>query len=64
VELLLERKQNGLSMQMAQTMRNPVPGFYHRALDNNTISEQTTGKDWKVVGIAHLTTVSTSALHD
>jgi hypothetical protein len=33
-------------------------------MDNNMISEQTTGKNWKVVGIVHLTTVSTSASYD
>jgi hypothetical protein len=45
-------------------MRNLTSGFYHTVLDDNMISEQTTGEDWKVVGIAHLTTVSTSAWND
>jgi len=49
---------------MACTLRNPTPGFYHTAMDDNMISEQTTGEDWKVVGIAHLTIVSTTAWHD
>jgi hypothetical protein len=60
----LERKQNVLQMQVACTLRNLTSGFYHTALDDNMISEQTTGEDLKVVRIAHLTTVSTSAWHD
>jgi len=44
-------------MQMACTLRNLTSGFYHTALDDNMIGEQTTGEDLKVVGIAHLTTV-------
>jgi len=48
---------------MACTLRN-LTGFNHTAMDDNTISEQTTGEVWKVVGMAHLTTVSTTAWLD
>lgn len=48
-------------MQMAWTLRNLTSGFYYTAVDDNMICEQTTGEDRKVVGIAHFTTVSTTA---
>jgi len=51
-------------MQMACTLRNLTSEFFHTALDDNMISEQTTGENWTVVGTAHLTTVSTTAWHD
>ena len=51
-------------MQMACTLRNLTSGFYYTALDDNTICDQTTGEDRKVVGIAHFITVSTTAWHD
>lgn len=61
VELLAGEKTKWPSMPMACTLRNLTTGFHHTALDDNMIGEQPTDKEWKIVGIAYLTTVSTPA---